>query len=67
MPLRLSLKSFNIVTGAYTIGIDGSGVGPIPRGEPYNGTLKVTGPAVLPVAWYVAPTTAFPNASSPLG
>src|SRR5208282_3447266 len=42
--------SFNIVTSASAppIGINPSGAGPIPRGEPYNGLLAVTGPYVLP-------------------
>lgn len=56
-------ESFNIATSTSPapIGIDSTGIGPIPRGEPYNGTLAATGPFVLPVAWYVAPTTTYPN------
>lgn len=56
--------SFNILTGTWLLGIDTSAVGPIPRGEPYNGTLAITGSAVLTgagVQWQVAPTAAFPN------
>ena len=56
-------ESFNIATSTSPapIGVDSTGIGPIPRGEPYNGTLAATGPFVLPVAWYVAPTTTYPN------
>lgn len=57
-------ESFNIFTStsAAPIGIDSTGIGTIPRGEPYHGSLAVTGPFVLPVAWYVAPDSVHANA-----
>jgi hypothetical protein len=54
-------KTFNIRTGLWTIGIDASGVGPIPRGESYQGSLAATGTFTLPIQWEVAPTTQYTN------
>lgn len=54
-------KQFYVRTGLWTIGIDASGVGPIPRGESYQGTLAATGTFTLPIQWEVAPTSQWPN------
>ena len=54
-------KLFNIRTGTWTIGIAGTGVGPIPRGESYQGSLAATGTYTLPIQWEIAPTSGYPN------
>jgi hypothetical protein len=53
-------KQFYVRTGLWTIGIDASGIGDIPRGESYQGLLAVTGTFTTPVQWEIAPTTQWP-------
>ena len=54
-------QSFNILTGTWQIGIDQSGVGVVPRGEPYHATLALTGSFTTPVQWEVAPSVTTPE------
>src|SRR5208282_703709 len=53
-------KQYYVRTGLWTIGIDASGIGDIPRGESYQGLLAVTGTFTTPVQWEIAPTTQWP-------
>jgi Putative Ig domain len=49
-------KVYTLATGSNTgMLIDTSGVGPINRGAPYQGTLQVTGLFTAPVSWQVTP------------
>ena len=53
--------NFTILTDNLTGSIDGSGVGLIPRGEVYQGTLVATLCMIPPIQWQVTPTTGYPN------
>jgi hypothetical protein len=59
-PLTTAPIPFTITTGGLSGSINDSGVGPIPRGEAYQGTLS-TACMTTPVQWQVAPTTGYPN------
>ena len=54
-------KAFNLLIGSASgLTIDTEGVGPITRGEPYQGLVAVLGPGVAPYQWTVTPDS--PNA-----
>ena len=53
--------NFTILTDNLTGSINDSGVGLIPRGEAYQGTLVATSCMISPIQWQVAPTTGHPN------
>lgn len=53
--------NFTILTDNLTGNINDSGVGLIPRGEAYQGTLVATLCMIPPIQWQVAPTTGYPN------
>jgi hypothetical protein len=52
---------FTVKTGTPVLTIDQSGIGPIPRGQTYQGRLVVDGPYVTPINWQVSPTATDPN------
>jgi hypothetical protein len=54
-------RNFTVTTGVLTGSINDSGVGLIPRGAAYQGTLVATLCMIPPIQWQVAPTTGYPN------
>lgn len=62
--LATASGNFVIKSGTPQIVIDQSGIGQIPRGQSYQGRLKVvpgTGTPVAPITWQVSPTPSHPN------
>ena len=54
--------AFNVDTGTYILSPSAAGVGPIPPGFAYQGTLSAAGLCTQPpVQWQVAPTPQYPN------
>lgn len=62
--LTTATGAFLITTGPQKIAINDSGAGAIPRGQSYQGRLKVVAginTPVAPVTWQVSPTPSHPN------
>jgi hypothetical protein len=53
-------KTYSLQTGTSAMVIDTSGVGPVDRGGPYQGTLRAFGTFTTPNTWQVTPDS--PNA-----
>lgn len=49
-----------LVAAQSGLAIDTEGIGPIVRGAPYQGLLRVTGPGVAPYKWSVVPSSTLP-------
>src|SRR5208282_981167 len=57
----VATKSYTLVSGvASGLIIDTSGIGPVPPGGPYQGTLRAAGTYTLPITWSVAAITPNP-------
>jgi hypothetical protein len=51
-------KAFNLLIGASSgLTIDTEGVGPVVRGQHYQGSLSLDGPGIAPYTWSVSPST----------
>jgi len=56
-PVSFTIQTVSVLTGA----INDSGVGIVPRGEVYQGTLVATLCMTPPIQWQVAPTSGYPD------
>jgi hypothetical protein len=53
-------KTYSLQTGTSAMIIDTSGVGPVDRGAPYQGLLKVFGTYTAPNSWQISPDSPNP-------